>query len=201
MAVVFETSCDYPSARLVSPARLVKVTSMEVSVMDRNTLIAWLNNAHAMERELLPVIRAHAEAFKDTPGARQRLEQHANETEQHAERVRKAVHLLGSEISTIKSGLASIAGNLMSFSTVVFSDELVKNALLDYGAEQFEVGAYTALVAAAEELNETEVANLCRQNLQEDEAMATWLKQRLPKIVRRTLREEESVTREGQTSR
>lgn len=164
--------------------------------MDRQTLIGWLNNAHAMERELLPVLRAHANAFGGMPAAQQRLDEHVRETEEHVERLRSAVELLGGRISTLKTGTAIIAGNILGWSTAMFSDELIKNALMDYGAEQFEVGAYTALVAAAEEIGETEVARLCRENLTEDEAMAGWLLQRLPKIVRQTLQEEETVAGE-----
>jgi ferritin-like metal-binding protein YciE len=119
------------------------------------------------------------------------MEQHVSETETHAARVRTAVESLGGSISTVKSGLASIAGSLLSVGTAVFSDQIVKNGLTDYAAEQFEVAAYTALAAAADDLGETEVARLCRQNLKEDEAMAGWLRQQLPKLVRNTLRDEE----------
>jgi ferritin-like metal-binding protein YciE len=158
--------------------------------MDRQTLIAWLNNAHAMERELLPILRDHANDFRGMPAAQQRFDQHVRETEQHADRVREAIELLGGQISSLKTGSAIIAGNILSISTAMFSDELIKNALMDYGAEQFEVGSYTALVAAAEELGETEVADLCRANLDEDHDMADWILERIPKVVQRTLHEE-----------
>jgi ferritin-like metal-binding protein YciE len=163
--------------------------------MDRDTLIAWLNNAHAMERELIPVLRDHANDFRGMPAAQQRLDEHARETERHAERVRSAVEMLGGQISTLKTGSAIIAGNLLSVSTAFFSDELAKDALMDYGAEQFEVGAYTALIAAAEEIEEPEVARLCRENLREDEAMAEWLLRQVPKVVRKTLHEEATTER------
>lgn len=101
------------------------------------------------------------------------MEQHLTETETHAARVRTAVESLGGSISVVKSGFASIAGSLLSVSSAVFSDELVKNGLEDHAAEQFEVAAYTALSAAADELGETEVVRLCLKNLkEEDEAMA-----------------------------
>jgi ferritin-like metal-binding protein YciE len=155
--------------------------------MHRDTLIAWLNDAHAMETQLLPVLRNHAQDMKGNPVAQRRIEEHVRETEQHAERVRQAVELLGSNTSTIKSGLASVMGMAQSVSTGIFSDELVKNALTDYAAEQFEVAAYKALIAAADEMGETGVSALCAQNLREDEAMAVWLDQQLPIVVRKTL--------------
>ena len=161
--------------------------------MDRDTLIGWLNDAHAMETELIPVLRDHARDLAGMPAARRRMEQHLIETETHLARVRTAVESLGGGVSTVKSGLASMAGSLLSVGSAVFADEIVKNGLTDYAAEQFEVAAYTALAAAAEELGEAEVERLCRQNLKEDEAMAEWLRLQLPKLVRKTLRDEEAA--------
>lgn len=153
----------------------------------RDTLISWLSDAHAMETHLLPVLRNHAKDARVNPQIQRRLEQHISETEQHAERMRQAVERFGTSPSAIKSTLGSLMGNIQSVSTGIFSDELVKNALTDYSAEQFEVAAYKALIAGAEDLGETEVARLCRENLREDEDMARFLDQQLPSIVHQTL--------------
>ena len=75
----------------------------------------------------------------------------------------------------MKSALSALFGQVQSVSTGLFSDELMKNALSDYAAEQFEIACYRSLVVAAEELGDARVAALCRANLQEDEAMARWL--------------------------
>jgi ferritin-like metal-binding protein YciE len=161
----------------------------------RDTLIAWLNDAHAMETQLLPVLRNHAKDAAENPASQRRIEQHVRETEQHAERISQAVGRLGTTTSMIKSGLASVMGAVQSVSTGIFSDELVKNALTDFAAEQFEVAAYKALIAAAEDMGETEVARLCRENLREDEEMARWLDQQLPITVRQTLQKQATGTR------
>ena len=153
----------------------------------RNTLIAWLNDAHAMETELQPILRNHARDAQKNAEVRQRIEQHVSETQQHAERIRQALAILGTTPSVLKSGSAAVAGLVMSVSTGMFSDELVKNALMDYATEHFEIAAYTALITAAETLGETEVAQLCRENLREEEAMARFLAAQLPATVKETL--------------
>lgn len=163
--------------------------------MQRDTLISWLNDAHAMETHLLPVLRNHAKDAKDDPPLAQRIEEHIAETEQHADRVRQAVERLGGSISSLKSGLASIMGMAQSVSTGLFSDEPVKNVLMDYAAEQFEVAAYTALIAAAEEVGEPDVAALCRENLHDDQLMAAWLENHLPTVVTQTLQKLATKTR------
>jgi ferritin-like metal-binding protein YciE len=63
----------------------------------------------------------------------------------------------------------------------------VKNALSDFGAEQFEVACYRALTAAVTELAEANVARLCSENMKEDGEMARWLDQQLPAVVRQAL--------------
>ena len=69
----------------------------------------------------------------------------------------------------------------------VFSDRLVIDAIADLVAEQFEVAAYTVLIAAAEHAGETEVARLCRLNRGEDEDMAEWLDAQIPLVIARTV--------------
>ncbi|HSL24123.1 MAG TPA: DUF892 family protein [Vicinamibacterales bacterium] len=154
---------------------------------ERERLVAWLGDAFAMETELLPILRDHSNDAAALPGIRERIEEHAGETEQHVERLRQALGILGNSSPSLKSAVASIVGSIMAPGTAFFSDELVKNGVTDYAAEQFEVAAYRALVIAAEDLGEREVARLCRENLREDEAMAQWLLEQIPILVRETL--------------
>lgn len=71
----------------------------------------------------------------------------------------------------------------------MFSDPLVKNVIADLAAEQFEVAAYTALIAAAEHAGEAEAARLCRLNRGEDEDMAEWLDAQIPIVIAETLKQ------------
>ena len=121
------------------------------------------------------------------PAAAARIRQHVQETRRHAERVEQCLRELGSSPSAVKSTLSSIMGNVQSVTTGIFKDEPVKNALSDFGAEQFEVACYRALTAAATELGEPTVARLCSENLKEDEEMARWLDEQLPTVVRHAL--------------
>lgn len=156
----------------------------------KDLLVAWLNDAYAMEQGLIPVLQNHANDMRDNPQAQQRLKQHIDETRRHGERIQQCVQRLGTTTSTAKSALATVLGSIQSVSTGMFSDEKVKNALADYSAEQFEVAAYRALIAAAREHGDQEIVRACEENLREDEAMAGWLNQQLPSIVRMTMEQE-----------
>jgi ferritin-like metal-binding protein YciE len=149
-------------------------------------LVAWLDDAYAMESGLIPILQNHAAHFGDhMPHAARRLEQHIVETQQHVQRLHECLRLMGAAPSSVKSTLSSMIGSVEGATTALFRDQLVKDALADYASEQFEVGCYTALVSAATELGHVDVARLCKQNLEEDRAMAAWVLQQLPAVVSR----------------
>lgn len=155
---------------------------------DRELLIAWLNDAHAMEQAQFPVLENHAKDARDYPEIRARDEQHLSETRRHAELIRGCLERLGERPSAAKSMLGSMMGNVQGVMTGAFEDELVKNFLMDFAAENLEIASYSAIATAARDLGEEEIALTCESIRNEEEAMATWLQQYLPSAVRETLR-------------
>jgi ferritin-like metal-binding protein YciE len=149
-------------------------------------LVAWLDDAYAMESGLVSILQNHATHFeRSLPEAHARVREHITETRRHMERLEQCLRVLNSTPSTTKSTFSSVMGALEGMSTVVFRDELVKDTLADYAAEQFEVACYTALVTAARQCGYPDIASLCEDNLREDQAMATWLLQQVPAVVQR----------------
>jgi ferritin-like metal-binding protein YciE len=156
--------------------------------MLNDQLIAWLNDAYAMEQGLIPVLQTHATDSQLKPEAAARMQQHIAETQAHAARVEQCLRALGTTPSTIKSTLSQLLGTVQGMSTGIFADAPVKNVLADYSAEQLEVACYRALVTAARQLGQDEIAQLCEKNMQEDEAMALWLRDQIPEVVTTTMR-------------
>jgi len=150
---------------------------------DKDMLIAWLNDAHAMEKSLAKVLEHRISDARDYPELRAADEQHLNETKRHAELVEGCIKQLGGNVSTVKSMAGTLMGVLEAPMTALAKDEIVKNCLMDYAAEQFEVASYHALIAAATELGEQHIVGVCTQILQEDEAMASRIPQGLPKVI------------------
>jgi ferritin-like metal-binding protein YciE len=157
--------------------------------MDRNeTLIGWLNDAHAMEQSITKVLENHAKDAKDHPQIQARIQQHLEETRRHAELVKGCVERLGGSTSAVKSGMATVMGTVQGMSTGLARDELVKNALQDYSTEYFEMACYKALIAAAQDVGDQETVSVCQQIIRDEEAMANWLDKQLPTVVQETLR-------------
>jgi ferritin-like metal-binding protein YciE len=148
----------------------------------KDFLIKWLNDAYGMENALIPVLENHA---KDAEGLPQqpRIQEHIETTRRHADRVKECIERLGGDTSSVKAGMAKISGTLQGMSTGAAEDELVKNVISDYAAEQFEVASYRALIAAAEELGDQETVSACQENLREDEEMARWLEHQLSVVT------------------
>jgi ferritin-like metal-binding protein YciE len=155
--------------------------------MKQRTLVGWLKDAHVMETRSLPILRRRVGDEPLGLDARARVESHLRETEQHAERLRQALRRLGSAPPPVVRSSEPIVVLTQDITSRVFSDCLVIGVIADLAAEQFEVAAYTALIAAAEHAGETEVARLCRLNRGEDEDMAEWLDAQIPLVIARRL--------------
>jgi ferritin-like metal-binding protein YciE len=153
-------------------------------VNEKETLIAWLNDAHAMEVQLQKVLESqitHAEGHNDV---RAKLEEHLDQTKHHAELVEQCVNQLGGSTSALKSGMSNVMGMVQGMSTGTAKDTMIKDALAAYGSESFEIACYTALLEAANMVGESQVANVCRQILNDETKMKEWLEQNLPTVVR-----------------
>jgi ferritin-like metal-binding protein YciE len=149
----------------------------------QDVLISWLNDAHGMETALVQILEHQVKDAEDYPNVQTRLQQHLEQTRNHAEMVKSCVERLGGSTSSLKTGFSSLFGQMQALSTGAAQDEMIKNALADYAAENFEVASYTSLIAAAQEAGDQQTLSVCRQILSEDQAMADWIEQNIPTLT------------------
>ena len=154
-----------------------------MSTTKTDQLITWLNSAYAMEESLTKVLQNHAKDAEDFPEIQAKDEEHLEETRRHMERVKYCLELLGEKPSTAKAVMGNLTGMVQSVSTGMYEDELVKNFLQDYAAEHFEIACYTSLIAAAHECGRPDIAEICREVLQDEQAMADWLQMKIPEVT------------------
>ena len=151
--------------------------------LHRSTLIAWLDDAYAMETQLLSSLCDGAMAAHAAVEARSRIDEHILETDGHVERLRQALSNLGRSPSKGGQKIAAPSRIVTSVATSKSTGAAVQDAVASYAAEQFEVASYTALIAAAEQVGEVEIARLCRLNRSEDEDMAQWLEAHIAVLI------------------
>ena len=150
----------------------------------KETYIAWLNDAHAMEVGLITMLEKQVKETEDKPEMNARIKEHLEETKRHAEMVKACVDRHGGSTSTGKDVLSQISSTVSGLGTSMMSDALVKNVHASYAAEHFEIASYKTLKAAAEALDDGETARVCTEILKDEERMADWLMGQLPTVVK-----------------
>jgi ferritin-like metal-binding protein YciE len=167
----------------------------ESSMTERKHLIAWLRDAHGMERATIDNIERLLKRMKDHPAFVERYKQHLEESHVQLVRVENALRALDADVSVVKDTATRISGWVEAYAAAASDDEPVKHALAAYAYEHFEVASYAALIAAAENLDEIEIADACRQSLAEERAMADWLEDFIPEAARVFLQREAAEER------
>jgi ferritin-like metal-binding protein YciE len=154
-----------------------------------HTLVAWLRDAHAMERATVDTLDHLAERLnRPYPDLAVRFRQHWQETLGQVERIEKCLKELGSDTSTFKDLRNRFIRIAQAYAVEVLPDELVKDCLAAYASRHFEIGTYLSLGAAARKADQPTVVQMCEENLQQERAMASWLEQQIPEATLEFLR-------------
>jgi ferritin-like metal-binding protein YciE len=154
-----------------------------------HTLVAWLRDAHAMERATVDTFDHLAERLgRPYPELAARFRQHWEESLGQVERIETCLKDLGSDTSTFKDLRSRFIGIAQAYAVEVLPDELVKDCVAAYASRNFEIATYISLGAAARKLEQPTIAQMCEQNLQQERGMASWLEQRIPEATLEFLR-------------
>lgn len=149
----------------------------------KELLVAWLNDAYAMEHAQIGTLEQYSKDFDAYDEIRVKLEEHLQETKQQKEEVKAAIERLGGSVSQTKVAIGAFIGAVQGVGTGPYKDELVKNLLVLHANEHFEHISYVALADAAATLGEDEIARMCRAIARQEKSMAEWLEKPLQRIV------------------
>ena len=128
-----------------------------------------LGSALKMEQELVDVLEELVEAAHRDE-IKQALRQHREETRQHAANVEECFKLLGEEVDDSPCPVISAMAK-EGKATIKKTDDSLVDAIVLVAAtesEHYEIAVYETLVTNAEARGATEVAQLLRQNLEQD---------------------------------
>ncbi|MGI8868802.1 MAG: ferritin-like domain-containing protein [Mycobacteriales bacterium] len=128
-----------------------------------------LGSALSMERDILDML-ADLETHAQRPELKTIFREHAEETRQQIANIERAFEVLGEEVddspSPTTKGLAKEGQ-----STIRKTDDSVVDAVILAGAaetEHYEIAVYETLITNADARGATEVAQLLRQNLEQE---------------------------------
>ncbi len=154
-----------------------------------DALVTWLNDAYAMEQGLQETMERQVGHMKGMPEAQKKIRQHIEQTKDQAERVKGCIEQLGGKVAHTKSALANMMGSIGGMSTGPAKDTALKDALMSYAAENFEIASYKSLAEAARQLGHDNIASTCEGIMHEEEQMAKWVEQQLPKMTQMELQQ------------
>jgi ferritin-like metal-binding protein YciE len=154
-----------------------------------SSLNQWLRDAHAMEAEAAAVLSRQSIRMQNHPDLKARFELHLRET--HAQRQRLEAYL--ERRPRLAGRMADESGKADSDDAedAMDHDEMLKFAADFYVSKYREIATYRVLLAAAEAIEDSEMVQLCEEMLWVEDAMAAWLRVKLPELVRECLLNEQ----------
>ncbi|WP_333793540.1 ferritin-like domain-containing protein [Hyphomicrobium sp.] len=156
----------------------------------RDSLAAWLRDAHAMEGQAETLLSAQIERLQNYPEALPRLRSHLEETKAQRQALERCLEKLGENTSTLKDGTMKMAANLQGWMHALSGDEVLKNTLASAAFEQFEAASYRMLVCAAKIAGEPEIARTCEHIMEQEVSMADWVWSELEPLTEKYLQRE-----------
>jgi len=157
-----------------------------------DSLLAWLKDAHAMEKQAETMLSAMADRIDSYPEVRAMLQEHLQETRSQAEQLESCIVRLGGDTSTVKDLMGKFMASAQGMSGMFVSDEIVKGYMASYTFEHMEIMAYRVLIAAAELLDDAETAAVCKRILAQEERMAARLAEFAPTLTQQFLMRSET---------
>jgi ferritin-like metal-binding protein YciE len=165
-----------------------------------SSLNQWLRDAHVMEAQAAAVLTRQSARMQNHPDLKARFELHLRETQ--AQRQRLEAHL--ERRPRLAGHLASQPGkaDTEDADDAMDHDEMLKFATDFYVSKYREIATYRVLLTAAEATEDSEMAQLCEEMLWVEDAMAAWLRVKLPELVRDCLvNEQRPVGRRHESAR
>jgi ferritin-like metal-binding protein YciE len=168
---------------------------MENVATSHNVFVTGLRNAHAMENQALAIIKPQLNRLEHYPEVSELLERHQQETEGQIARLEEILQGVDESPSGLKDAMLSMTGAMGALTHSMAPDEILKNSLANFAFENFEIAAYTSLIAAARLSGATNAIPALEQNLEEERRTAQRIEQMLPLITERFITRQASGVR------
>ncbi|MET0367326.1 MAG: ferritin-like domain-containing protein [Methylobacterium sp.] len=165
-----------------------------MSTSAKEIYVTALKNTHALEMQALQIMERQVERLERYPEMTDALRKHIDETHGQRRRLEEALHSLDETPSAIKEGFLGFVGNMMALGHTPAQDEILKNTYANHAFENFEIAAYTSLLAIGDAAGLSAHRAGLTQSLDEEKAMA----QRVHDLIVPTTQRYVQLTTSGQ---
>ena len=145
--------------------------------------ITGLKNAHGVEHQALQLMDRQIEHLENYPEVEAMLRAHRVETEGQIARIDELLAGFDTSASAVKDAVLSFAGNMAALAHVFTPDEIIKNSFANHAFENFEIAAYTSLLALADAGGFDRARAGLQQSLGEEQRMAQRVLESVPAIT------------------
>ncbi len=149
----------------------------------RSVFVTGLQNAHAVEQQALSLIDRQLDRLVRYPELADRLRLHRTETQQQIARLNDILASLGETHSTLKDLALGFMGNMAALGNTLAPDEVLKINFVNFAFENFVIASYRSLITLAEASSLPTATALLETTLAEEQAMASWIEERLPDLT------------------
>lgn len=149
----------------------------------RDKLITYLQDAYAMEHQIVQMLEGQVKDTQKYPQIQARIQQHLDETHTHEQRMADRLGAYNEKPSATKSIGSNLMGSLVGAAAGGRTDALAKAARDDYTTEHMEIAAYGALICVAQAFGDSATIQAAQANLRDEVRMAHWLEQHIAEAV------------------
>ena len=151
-------------------------------------LVTHIDEAHALEQTVLRMLDGLIRGADD-PEIIDRLEHHKLETQQHESLMRGRLDAHGAQPSMVRQAAGMLEAFLKMPLDLVRGESTGRSARDAYTTEHLEIASYELLRRVAERAGDEETARACRDILEQERAMATFIEENWDRFAERSLRE------------
>jgi ferritin-like metal-binding protein YciE len=156
----------------------------------RDTLIVGLRNAYGAEAQAIDTLDRTYKDLEHYPELKAVVGQHLEESKRQKDALEGVLGRMGESPSALKETVMRLAGNVQGLVHMMAGDEVLKNTFTLYAYEHFEQAAYRSLIAMGQECGETDVVEVCRGILKEEEQAAEKLGALIESVTRTYMQRE-----------
>lgn len=153
----------------------------------RTEFVTGLINAHALEKEAMVLMQRQIDRLEHYPELTQRLREHLAETHRQEDRLDELLDRFDESRSMFKDVVMQLGATMSATAHAMADDEILKNTFASHAFENFEIAAYTSLIAMAKACGFEDMVPVLRESLAEEERMAEWLRAQVEPITLRYL--------------
>lgn len=156
-------------------------------------LVRQLDEAYAMEQTVAKLLDGMIRTTSD-PSVVTDLETHKQETEEHAEKLRRCLEGHGESPSTVKEALGALAALAKAPADMVRGEQEMRNARDGFATEHLEIATYRVIEALAKAADDKQALQVARENIADEDRMAARIQRNWDRVVARSISDEGART-------